>query len=307
MKHMNLRCKAFMVLLIVLFTVSVLCGCARILPSAKAASDPVPKLQLTVTPGESSVNLTPEDLGNNYDGDINYSGLSEVNIRLGDKNLPLADAIKNGEVTVEELTAWARIDARYNLCTETFESKNGLSQFYYAYPDFELALTYDVYETPDGESHLIKRFSVCSPGTEHEPLRFMPPEEDRHTTDPIDKEDWGLSFTMKEATPTGVKIQCTQKEGQQLGTLKVWAATVYNKTGTIAQSITAPGENLDIQLNMNGDTELTMDWTKNIVELPQGDYAIRLYIEDVYEETAVNPLTRNFYDKQTYDVDFTVK
>lgn len=135
----------------------------------------------------------------------------------------------------------------------------------------------------------------------------MPPEEGRHATDPIDKEDWGLSFTMKEATPTGVKIQCTQKEGQQLGTLKVWAATVYNKTGTIAQSITAPGENLDIQLNMNGDTELTMDWTKNIEELPQGDYAIRLYIEDVYEEAAVNPLTRNFHDKQTYDVDFTVK
>ncbi|HIS60591.1 MAG TPA: hypothetical protein IAC17_09155, partial [Candidatus Faecousia faecipullorum] len=89
--------------------------------------------------------------------------------------------------------------------------------------------------------------------------------------------------------------------------LKVWAATVYNKTGTIAQSITAPGENLDIQLNMNGDTELTMDWTKNIEKLPQGDYAIRLYIEDVYEETAVNPMTRNFHDKQTYDVDFTVK
>jgi len=304
MKHMNLRCKAFMVLLIVLFTVSVLCGCARILPSAKAASDPVPKLQLTVTPGESSVNLTPEDLGNNYDDDINYSGLSEVKIKLGDKNLPLADAIKNGEVTVEELIAWARIDARYNLCTETFESKNGLARFEYAYPDFKLDLTYDIYETPDGESHLIKGFNICTPSTEFGD-RFFPTGDrgDQY----LDKEDWGVTFEILEATSTSVKVKCTQKDGQQVGDLKVWNFQIYNtKDGTL-YTRPSPIQELDISLKMDGTSEFTLDWKDDIGELSKGDYAIRLNLRDVYDPETIHPLIRKYHDTQSYDVDFTVK
>lgn len=302
MKHMNLRCKAFMVLLIVLFTVSVLCGCARVFPSAKAASDPVPKLQLAITLGSGQV-LTPEDLENNYDGNITYVGLNTVDIQLGDKNLPLADAIKNGEVTVEELIAWARIDARYDLCTETFESKNGLAQFYYTYPEFQLGLIYDVYETPDGESHLIKQFSVRALNQDPSTPAF--PKADG--TGFLDDEDWGLTFEVPEATSTSVKVKCTQKDGQQVGTLHVQDYILYSTTeeGKIYfdKEKTAQG----IPLNMDGTTDFSIDWKDAFGELPKGDYAIRLTLEDVYDPADIHPLIRKYHDQQFYEVKFSVK
>ena len=122
------------------------------------------KLHLQYEPGSSSPSLTvkSDTLNGHYEGNLFFVGLQNVTIRLDGTDYLLETAIREGDISVEEIVAYARIDARNGFCTEKEHTENGLSQFTYDYGDYRINTIDDVYETPDGQSHRIKTFAVMA-------------------------------------------------------------------------------------------------------------------------------------------------
>ena len=107
-------------------------------PPAAAAEAEAARPQIFVENSDSDTEFhefTAEELGIAFDGKVSYSGLSQVNIQIGDTVMPLEDALKNGEITVEALIADIRLDAEDKVCRERTASKLGLSRFIYQYRD----------------------------------------------------------------------------------------------------------------------------------------------------------------------------
>lgn len=122
------------------------------------------KLHLQYEPGSSSPSLIvhSDTLNGHYEGNLFFVGLQNVTIRLDGTDSLLETAIREGDISVEEIVAYARVDARNGFCTEKEHTENGLSQFTYDYGDYRINTIDDVYETPDGQSHRIKTFAVMA-------------------------------------------------------------------------------------------------------------------------------------------------
>ena len=60
-------------------------------------------------------------------------------------------------------------------------------------------------------------------------------------------------------------------------------------------------------LSSNGTTHFSIDWTDIYGTLSPGEYVIRVIVKDIYEESQVHRLMRNFYDVQHYEISFTVE
>ena len=112
--------------------------------------DDVPALDLTVTRvgNTDSQIFSPEELGNNFNQGMSYCGVTDVSISLSDGSERLEDALKNGDITEEEIFFRARQDARDGHCQETFETQHGVTFYNYHYPDYDLWLVYDVFNSP---------------------------------------------------------------------------------------------------------------------------------------------------------------
>lgn len=249
--------------------------------------------------------IKSDELGGNFSEDINYLGFSSVTIDIDGDTHPLEDAIRDGLITVEEIFAYARIDARNGICGEKYTSKNGLAYFTYSYPEFDIRLTYDVYETPDGKQHLINDLGIYQTGATPY-SRYEDENGDR-----IDMEDWGLEFSVIEATPTSITLQCTQSGGQHIGDLVttnyeilqkgIWAEPAY------VDGVQAPFEyQEDVTIAQNTTSTYTFDWTGIYQPLEKSDYAFYLYIEDQYDESDFHPLMRNFVDRLCFRIDFSI-
>ena len=252
--------------------------------------------------------------------EAHYWSVKDVTVQLDGTRMPLEDALCQGLVTVDDVIASAREDAASGRCKESSQSKNGLAVFRYHYPAFNLQSLYDIYETPDGWRHRITDFSVYGIG--RDPGYSIGWDEE--TGDPIDYEDWGLTFTVTQLSPSGVTLECAQSGGQQFGKLNV-AGLVLSKKNPQTQDWD-PLEPLDESvnrelfvslshwtpksenfLNMGGTKELTYDLEAMFGRLTAGEYKISLKIVDCYDEADVPPLSRNFYDVQWYTVkEFTV-
>lgn len=246
-----------------------------------------------------------EDLDNHCNG-LEYHHLSEVMINLEDKVIKLDDAIKDGRITTEEIIAFSRIDSKNGYCRETYESKNGLCSFTYRYPTYELYVIYDVYETPDGEQHLIDSLSVCGPGSSAA-LRHSYRDENGHL---IDKEDWGLSFNILDSTSNTLSLFCTQSGGQHLGELIVTGTIVYdsNTKEILESSIVASTEEITEKINIanNTDTCLIIDLCQSEKKLIAGDYTLQIWVTDEYDPSTIHPLMRDYYDTQVYSIEFNI-
>lgn len=270
------------------------------------------KLNISVVWDIDSPNIifTPEDLNNNYTEDITYYGLSEVNIEIAGTTYPLEDAIRNGFVTVEEIIAWARTDTRNGVCKETYESEMGLNRFTYHYPTYKLEYIYDIYELPDGSQEKLEDFNIVANAKNYDVSHSFPGlfEYDEHGR--LHKkgyEDWGISFEVVDASPTTLTMRCTQSGGMQLGNLVteyfyMGQTEAYYKGLNLEYAEVRPEQ----ALQMGGTTELVLDWSEAYGELPSDTYFIALYIEDIYDESEVHPLMKNYADRQLYYIDFTI-
>lgn len=252
--------------------------------------------------------------------EAHYWSVKDVTVQLDGTRMPLEDALREGLVTVDDVIASAREDAAVGRCKESSQSKNGLAVFRYHYPAFNLQSLYDIYETPDGWRHRITDFSVYGIG--RDPGYSIGWDEE--TGDPIDYEDWGLTFTVTQLSPSGVTLECAQSGGQQFGRLNVAGLMLSRKNpdtqdwervepldasigADIYKAYSEITPKPEDDLAMGGTKELTYDLEAMFGRLTAGEYEISLKIIDCYDETDVPPLSRNFYDIQWYTVgEFTV-
>lgn len=268
----------------------------------------VEHLRLSVSYDQDAdyVEYASDELGGNFSEKLIYNfNITSVTIDIDGQSMPLNEALRDGFITEEEIFCDARLDAREGFCEETYESLNGLTNFTFAYPDYNLRLLYDIYESPSGEQRLISEMVVYEKGTGLAPCHLFVDDE---TGEIYDLEDWGLSFEITEVSPTGMTIRCTHSGGQQIGQLE---ATGYylSSNGLFlplndGSDSNPPMDN--VVLKDDDVTEFTLNWAEPYGQLSSGEYRIMLYVHDVYDESQKHPLMRNFYDTQIYNLDFTI-
>lgn len=251
--------------------------------------------------------------------EVTCLGIENVTIDVDGIVMDLEDALLDGDISVDEMIADARLDSQLGICKEVAKSKNGLTEFTYYYQEFRLRYIYDIYETPDGKQHLITDCLIYGIG--HEP-HFLSPNDE--TGKYIDSEDWGLMFDVLQSNPTSINIKCTQFGGQQIGMLYVGDHILYRKDSNtrdleLIQPLTKEWEinsyneikNKDLSshnyLTMGGSTELFFDFSLLYGQLHAGDYVIHLQIVDLYKDEDMHPLMRNYYDMQWYEISFTIQ
>jgi len=297
----------FTLLLILSF---LLTGCSTANPEATETAPveaAVPRLNISLVSDMSigTTRFSKEELNGNFSHGLDYRNVTDVTIALDGAVLALEEALKSGALTEEEIFAFARLDAKQGFCTEEFKSKNGLTHFTYRYPDYNLRLIHDVYETPDGQQHLICHMAIYPPSGVilGEYLDFY----DEETGERLDREDWGLTLEAAQVSGTGITIHCTQSGGQQIGVLHVFDF-VLTDTDRFVSGLNGSAEmpGCDFDLQMDGTTEIQLDWADIYGELPSGEYEIWLYIQDFFDESQVYPLMRDYHDMQIYPVAFSI-
>lgn len=261
------------------------------------------KMDVAVVETAYFVKIPQEKLGVNSDYQLAYSGVTNVSIDVDGKTYHLENAIQDGVISLDEITAYARMDAQMGYCKEKTLTNHSLTYFIYRYPKFDLRFVYDIYKTPDGKEHLIKQLYICDNAYNLE--TFYPD---------IDREDWGLTFEVVDSTSTSLTVNCTQSGGQQIGELKADRYWIY--------ALDNEGNLVDIEhsdiihttnqwqskptLSRDTTTQFTIEWTDFFGELSKGNYALSLSIIDVFDKTAVHPLMEDFQGRLTYRIDFTI-
>lgn len=307
-------------ILILLLCMTLLAGCGSPDQGTESHSSGQ-RIQLALTPtaedfeNREYTQFSSEELNNHYSGILRYSWkLDNAEILLNSEYTPLHDAIRAGKITGEEFLALAFADAREGYCMQREESKNGLTMFIFSYPDqFDLGVYCDLYETPDGQQHMMNEITVYPYGAcefNHGPFSYINESGELVC---LDLEDWGLTFECTQVTSAGMTVRISQSEGQFiLGNLRILHCWVYDRDNCM--DLTGEDGTLDIsiissakELTINGSTELTVEWLQNLGSLPSGNYSLILVIEDVYNTDNIEPNQRNYRDIQNYSIDFTVK
>lgn len=302
--------KYFFVLTIVALLSTALSSCAQSISFSPIASNKkTPRLYISAVTDENAgfTTITHDQLGGNFDEDIVYLNLIDVNITVDGTSYPLENAIRDGLITVEEIFAYARIDARNGICTETYTSVNGLAHFTYQYPDFDLRLVYDIYEAPDGNTHLINSMGIYKPGSEVGTSYYSD-----ETGEPLNREEWGITLSVTEVTDTNINLKCTQSGGQHIGELYILTWGIYDtehKKDIIHNSMELVEElakNPQKKIQQDCTSEIVLDWSENLIDLPSGTYEVYLYIIDIFDQEDVHPLMKDYTDLQSYYIPFTV-
>lgn len=333
---MKVHAAHLLLAVIVLLSVLLLPGCQRQVKQNQAGSSPTstgsllsantePENALTITgryaySEESPYALFyPNDLGGNYDGLITYSLIKDVTISLDGESYPLEGAIKNGYITVDEIIALARKDAKAGICQESTQTNLGLTSFTYLYEKpfmFELIYTNDVMETADGEKVLVQTLSIAK----HEPSKNPMPNdtiskyiEDDRVIHSFSKEDWGLTFTLKEVTEDSIILHYTQTGGQQYGDLMVSGASFGLPDGMEGTFSTDRSFCFDpIPIEMDSSDTLVIPLTfvdsygKATTEHPAGSYSLRLFVDEEYDPAQMPDLMKNYTDHQIFSAFGTV-
>lgn len=298
-------------LVLVLVLLAALWGCAadRSTPAPEENTTPQPRLQFSVVESEDPgyTLISPEDLGDDtvY---MAYGSLTQVDVTLEGVAHSLPDAIRDGLLTVEELFAFARLDARDGFCEETYTSRHGLTHFGYTYPQCKLHLTYDVYETPDGNRTLINQLYVYNLSTDLNNVESYYVDEESPWGYFLDREDWGLTFEASAISPTGITLTYTQRQAQEFGELTVDDYRLYAAdTDTHLASSRRSDPGFPLSLSSDGSGEITLTWPEITGGLQPGEYYLKLTVSDHFDASSLHPLTADYHDRQSYHVTFTLE
>ena len=234
----------------------------------------------------------------NRETSVLICNLSNVSIQLAEGEVLLEEALAAGAVMPEDIISWAKQDAAAGICKEIYASKNSLNCFIYRYSQLELCVYDDVYETPDGQQHLIRDLTIRESGSSTTGVSFSSPDENGKLQN-IDREDWGLSFTVERAEDDSLRLIIKQSGGQQIGTLEIYDCLIYN----IGQDIPVYESGEILQINANAETALVLNCP---AALPSGEYNMRLMIRDKFDPTQVHPLMRDYEDSQYHFIKFTL-
>lgn len=242
-------------------------------------------------------------------------GIDDVELQIGSRHFSLLSALSSGKLSSEDVVHQAFWDAAQGLCNRTEISRYGLSRYRFHYPNFELCITRDVFESATGGKYPIFSIAFYLPGegvsSELEQYLYA---EDGTMVD-TRAEDWGLQFSVEEAGAKHILLNVVQKKGQQIGTLTVKRYHIYRTDGvhrTEQNPVCTADEEEKLRqeypISSNAQTDISLDWEKLYGSLPSGDYELHLMIEDVYDKTQPrSPLQQNYTDTQRYVVPFHVE
>lgn len=299
--------KKFLIFLTSIALLCSLCGCAD-----SAAEVSGQKLKFSVVPTEEIgfIKIPDEEKGSEK-AELVYQNLSEVNITLSGKTEPLEDAIRTGKITGAEIFAYARMDAEAGYCKEGYTSEQGLTRFVYTYPEYALEMVYDIFEGSEGKNVLINEITVAdSTQSLFDSDSFYVDESSRWGYF-LDREDWGLEFTVKAVTPESLTVTYTQKQAQELDELTCEDYIMFAEVeGARDEFVTQTGRDapgFPIAITSDGSGEITFDWSETAGKLDSGTYYVRIGIRDNYDPEKVPANVTKRYSKQSYCVEFTVE
>lgn len=313
--------------LIALLTIFILSGCAMNSETSSVNIETTPvnseatiktdevvqrlKFNVVISDEPSLTRVPQEELGDTEIGYVIYDSFREVNLVWNDKLKSFPDVIREKNLTIPEIFAFAHIDAQNGFCEETFVSSQGLAHFCYTYPECELWITYDIYETPDGEQNLINEIHICNVDNVQQPLVTTYVDYDSQWGYFLDREDWGLDFEVISILPTQITVSYTQHQAQEIGELSVTDYSLYSRS-----KLDSPDEYLGrinyardtqpIFLKSDGSSQIVFDWSDIAGTLEPGDYYIKITVVDNYDELSIHPLMKNYYDRQSYHIVFSI-
>ncbi len=287
--------KKTVLILITLLSI-LLCGCQAEISENETINTSTPSLQLFYKADtESITSFSETDYKDKLLWDLAYFQVKDVMIQVGDDSVPLEDALCNGQITFAEIHYLAQKDAEAGICYETVESKRGLTRFSYDYISYKLIITNDIYETPDGKQHHIRKLLVTRTGCN--PITIYPE---------LDQEDWGIEFEVTEVTPSCITLTYTQSGGQLIGELRTGNYDL-SRTDIVKAVLPldyTPPEPAKIEHNTT--SSITLDFEQRFGVLESGEYLLYLYLHDDYDPEQVPPLIRNYHDMQCYTVEFSI-
>lgn len=256
----------------------------------------------------SFVNISAEDIGEGYTNGITYYGCSEVKIDLSGKNSDLISAIQESLITPEEIVAYAQIDARNGFCKMKYQSKLGYAHYAYCYDDFEIVSTYDIFEAPDGSLYPLNELFIGISGFYENTTFGTPFVEQNGQLISLAREDWGITFEVIGATPSGITIRYNLGNGQYLGDLCIIEFELLSVQNSDKRELYVRQDNgkvkTPISINLTqGTGEFTIDWSSGYGKISEGQHSIRLYIRDIYKE--IPDLMKNYLDEQSYEILFS--
>ena len=241
---------------------------------------------------------------------VHVNGLDDTRIIVDGAEMLLQEAVEQGRITPEEIATYARLDALGGYCGMTAESVRGLTTFYYVYQNqFKVRVVDDIYETPDGKQHHIQTVDIYAPERKMDNTTVTYHGDDGY---PIDREDWGLTFTTKDVTSTGMTLVIEQAGGQQVGELEISGFSLFSMDDNHAVSADqekrqAFRDATKTVITQNGATEIQLDWTEVYGELPAGEYFMMPNVEDIYDESQIHPLIVKYKNTQSYRITFTIQ
>lgn len=232
--------------------------------------------------------------------ELHYVDVCDVRVEVDGTVYYLEDAMREERISLEQIYAYSRIDARLGYCETFTKVRNGLTFLVFRYPEYELRFTYDYDSLPDGEHRLVNELYISK-------NRYDVNSGDNRVV----QEDWGVTFEVREVNSSSITLRCTQSGGQQLGELVVdlfFIDSVREKASLPRLDGDTDIDSYQPRTIISRDTvsEITLDWTEIYGELSPGDYLMSLRVTDAYDPADTHPVMSKFESRQSYTIAFAV-
>lgn len=232
--------------------------------------------------------------------ELYYVDVCDVRVEVDGTVYYLEDAMREERISLEQIYAYSRIDARLGYCETFTKVRNGLTFLVFRYPEYELRFTYDYDSLPDGEHRLVNELYISK-------NRYDVNSGDNRVV----QEDWGVTFEVREVNSSSITLRCTQSGGQQLGELVV--DLFFIDSAQEEASLPRLDGDTDIDsyqprtiISRDTVSEITLDWKDIYGELSPGDYLLSLRVTDAYDPADTHPVMSKFESRQSYTIPFAV-
>ncbi|MDO5401127.1 MAG: hypothetical protein Q4F17_09125 [Eubacteriales bacterium] len=300
-------------ILLILCIVCTLGGIAIYNVLHKESQHPMLSISVDVNPDSDNwggLFTTTKFTGDILNNIVYGKGISNVTIKINSVPVKLEKAVERQLVSMDDLIYYAHQDAKNGYCNISFISEASLTNYICQYPNYDIRLINDVFEAPSGPQRHIQYLSISRPG-ETDLDRALFSFRERDGDDWITREDWGLSFSVDSSSPTGLRLYCTQSNGQQLGNLKIYQYTIVSEEQNLQWTVP---HSTFIPILQNNTTEIDLDWHHLSNQLQPGKYHLSVWVMDIYDLSDKNlshlyrhPLMRDFGSNQIYCVPFTIQ
>lgn len=258
------------------------------------------RMEAEAEDGAEHTAIFPAGSGSDCRTELHYVDVRDVRVEVDGTVYYLEDAMREERISLEQIYAYSRIDARFGSCETFTKVRNGLTFLVFRYPEYELRFTYDYDSLPDGEHRLVNELYISK-------NRYDVNSGDNRVV----QEDWGVTFEVREVNSSSITLRCTQSGGQQLGELVVDLFFI----DSVREEASLPRLDGDTDIDsyqprtiISRDTvsEITLDWTEIYGELSPGDYLMSLRVKDAYDPADTHPVMSKFESRQSYTIAFAV-